>query len=75
MDILHIRPTKMQRSKKIYLTFTNDDLGEVEFPHNDPLVITTLIANHNVHRILMDIGATSYIMCACALKSLGFSTV
>lgn len=44
------------------ITFTDEDLNGMEFPHDDPLVITTLIGNHNVHRILVDTGATFNLM-------------
>ena len=36
------------------ITFTNDDLRGLHFPHDDALVISTTIANFNVQRILID---------------------
>ena len=61
VNIFHFISSKLQRSGLTDLTFTDEDLNGLEFPHDDPLVITSLISNHNVHRILVNIRATSNI--------------
>ncbi|XP_057471061.1 uncharacterized protein LOC130759861 [Actinidia eriantha] len=40
------------------ITFTNDDLRGLHFPHDDALVISTVIANFNVQRTLVDNGSS-----------------
>jgi hypothetical protein len=36
--------------------FLDEDYAKVSFPHNDALVVTLAIANHNVHCILVNNG-------------------
>ena len=64
----------MQRSEPTYRTFTDEDLNGIKFPYDDPLVITALIVNHNIYRVLVDIGATSNLMYFTAFKVMGFTT-
>ena len=45
----------------IPITFTNDLRG-LHLPHDDALVISVIIANFNVHRILVDNGSSAYIL-------------
>ena len=40
------------------LAFDNLDLDRVKFPHDDPLVITPVIGNPSVKRVLVDNGAS-----------------
>lgn len=40
------------------ITFTPEDQGDVLGPHDDPLVITAVIAKHLVSRILVDNGSS-----------------
>ncbi|XP_057468129.1 uncharacterized protein LOC130757378 [Actinidia eriantha] len=40
------------------ITFTKTDLGKVQHPHSDPLVIQLRMNNYDVKRILMDIGSS-----------------
>lgn len=49
-------------------------MNGLEFPHDDPLVVTTFIGNHNVHQILIDTRATSNLMYYSALKAMGFTS-
>uniref|UniRef100_A0A2N9ERE2 Uncharacterized protein n=1 Tax=Fagus sylvatica TaxID=28930 RepID=A0A2N9ERE2_FAGSY len=38
------------------------DLGDVQLPHNDPLVVTLRIGNFNVKRVLIDQGSFAEVM-------------
>ena len=44
------------------ITFTNDDLRGLHLPHDDALVISTIITNFNVQRILIDNGSSADIL-------------
>ena len=48
------RAPKSQKVESQPITFTEEDASHVQFPHNDPLVITVQIANRRVHRALID---------------------
>uniref|UniRef100_A0A2N9G930 Reverse transcriptase domain-containing protein n=1 Tax=Fagus sylvatica TaxID=28930 RepID=A0A2N9G930_FAGSY len=39
------------------ISFSNNDLRDVQLPHNDPLVIMLRIENFNVRRVLIDQGS------------------
>lgn len=54
-------------------TFTSKDLEGVETPHDNLLVVTTLVGNHNIHRILVDISATLNLMYYNTLKAMGLT--
>ena len=73
MDIFHFRPSKLQRLGLTNLTFTDEDLNGLEFSYDDPLVITALIGNHNVHKILVDTGATFNLMYYSVFKATGLT--
>jgi len=51
------RPNKIAKSSSEPITFTAEDARWVMYPHNDPLVVSALIGNRNVHRILVDTGS------------------
>ncbi|GFS38889.1 hypothetical protein Acr_00g0059990 [Actinidia rufa] len=44
------------------ITFSNDDLRGVHLPHDDALVVSAVIANFNVQRILIDNGSSADIL-------------
>ena len=37
--------------------FSDDDLRTIWLPHKDPVIVSTVIANHYVQRILVDNGS------------------
>ena len=55
------------------LTFTDDDLEGLHIPHDDAIVVTTRIGNHNVHRILIDNASSVDVLFADAFDQLGIS--
>ena len=48
------QPVKYFKGKNDDITFSDSDARHVHHPHYDTLVITAMVANNNVHRILMD---------------------
>lgn len=49
-------PSKQARTE-VLVTFDNSDLKGVKFPHDDPLVIMSMIGYNKVKRVLVDNGA------------------
>lgn len=45
--------------------------AKVVQPHDDPLVVTLQIANHNVHQILVDIGSSVDVLFRSAYDQMG----
>lgn len=56
------RPTKTPRKESIVLTFLEDEKMGISLPHDDALVITLTVANHAVHRILVNNKSSSDIL-------------
>ena len=52
------RPTKQFKGENDDITFSESDAHLVHHPHYDALVITVMMANNNVHRILVDNGSS-----------------
>lgn len=52
---------KMSRSESV-ISFLNDDLEGILTPHEDPLVITTMINEDNVSKIHIDDGSSVNIL-------------
>ncbi|KAG5532133.1 hypothetical protein RHGRI_026670 [Rhododendron griersonianum] len=53
------------------IVFTDEDLGEVQVPHNDALVITLRIGEYDIERILVDSGSCTEVLYYDAFKKLG----
>jgi hypothetical protein len=56
------RPLKLLRKEPLVIRFSDDDYEGISWPHSDALVVALAIANHNVHRILVDIGSSTNIL-------------
>jgi hypothetical protein len=56
------RPAKSQRTETPPIVFTNEDLQGIVFPHDDALVVTLLISNYTVHKVLIDTGSLADIL-------------
>ncbi|GFS42902.1 hypothetical protein Acr_00g0082420 [Actinidia rufa] len=52
------------------ITFSNDDLRGVHLPHDDALVVSAVIANFNVQRILIDNGSSADILFISAFEKM-----
>ena len=55
------------------LSFTDTDAEGVQFSYHDPLVITTMIGNHLVHRCLVDNGSSVDILYLDVLEKMRIS--
>ena len=53
------------------ITFSDSDLEGCQHPHDDPLVVRTIVANTTVHRVLIDNGSSADIIFASAFDKIG----
>ena len=53
------------------VSFSNDDLGTIQLPHEDPVIISTVIAHCHVQRILVDNGSSTDVLMYDALVRMG----
>ncbi|XP_059663781.1 uncharacterized protein LOC132309494 [Cornus florida] len=59
---VQIQHRKMPRLGDPVITFSDEDMKDVQQPHDDPLVVTMMIANYNTQRILVDNGSSADII-------------
>ena len=59
---LNKRPTKQSRGEVDDITFSDKDAHHIRHPHCNALVIKAMIANNNVHRMLVDNGSSMDIL-------------
>lgn len=52
----------MRKYENQVIGFSNEDFAGVSLPHSDALVVTLVIANHNIHRVLVDTGSSADIL-------------
>jgi hypothetical protein len=62
------RPMKVAKTELAILSFSKEDAQGVVMPHDDALVVTVTIANHVIHRILVDNGSSVDILYWLAFK-------
>ena len=53
------------------VSFSDEDLADVQMPHNDPLVITLRFGDYDVQRVLIDQGSFTEIMYKGLYEKLG----
>ena len=53
------------------ITFLNLDMEGYQHPHDDPLVIKTIVANKTIHRVLVDNGSSVEIIFASTFDKMG----
>ena len=53
------------------ITFSDSDLEGFQHPHDDPLVVSAVVANKTVHRVLVDNGSSADIIFASAFNKMG----
>ncbi|XP_062167045.1 uncharacterized protein LOC133873343 [Alnus glutinosa] len=56
------RPVKTTNREKLAITFSDEDYEGVYLPHSNALVVTMVIANHKIHRVLVDNGSSADIL-------------
>lgn len=56
------KPPKLQRKEPLVIGFSDDDYAGISWPHRDALVVVLTIANHSVHRILVDTRSSADIL-------------
>jgi hypothetical protein len=56
------KPPKSRNRETQIIGFSNDDYAGVSLPHTDTLVVTLVIANHKIHKILIDTGSSADIL-------------
>jgi ribonuclease HI len=65
------RPSKLPRTDSVALSFSEEDARGVVMPHDDALVVTLTVANHGIHRILVDNGSSADILYWPAFQQMG----
>jgi hypothetical protein len=56
------RPSKARKTECEAVTFSSKDEEGVCYPHDDALVVTLMIGNYNIHRVLVDNGSSADIL-------------
>ena len=57
------------------ITFSDFDMEGCQHPHEDPLVIKTIVANKTIHRVRVDNGSSTDIIFASAFDKMGIGRV
>jgi hypothetical protein len=65
------RPIKTTKTESVVLSFLEEDDRRVIMPHDDALVVIVTVANHAIHRILVDNGSSVDILYWPAFKQMG----
>jgi len=58
----------MRKCEDLLIGFSNEDFAGVSLPHSDALVVTLAIANHKIHRVLVDTGSSADIIYKSAFE-------
>ena len=64
-------PVKHFKGENNDITFSDNDAHRVHHPHCDALVIIAMVANNNVHKILVDNGSSVDILYYQAFQKIG----
>ncbi|XP_059429064.1 uncharacterized protein LOC132162861 [Corylus avellana] len=65
------RPSKVAKKDSVVLSFSEEDARGVMQPHDDPLVVTMTVANHMIHRIVVDNGSSADVLYWPVFKQMG----
>ena len=66
-----IRPTKQVQRELEDIVLRDADARWVHHPHTNALVITTLVTNSNIHRLMVDYGSAVDVLYLNAYKKMG----
>ena len=69
-EIGEIQAVSKQPRLDTSIKFSDSDLEGCQHPHDDPLVIRTVVANKTVHRVLVDNGSSADIIFASAFDKM-----
>ncbi|KAL8125842.1 hypothetical protein AgCh_013223 [Apium graveolens] len=73
-EVMHIVGEAPKRARtEVTLAFDDSDLEGVKFPHDDPLVVTPIIGNSPVKRVLVDNGASVDILLHDTFLRMGYN--
>ncbi|XP_059436534.1 uncharacterized protein LOC132169527 [Corylus avellana] len=62
-EVLSIgRPSKVAKKEVMTISFSEEDARGVIFPNDDALVVTLTVANHKIHRVIVDNGSLADIL-------------
>ncbi|XP_062155166.1 uncharacterized protein LOC133863216 [Alnus glutinosa] len=64
------KPPKSQKRDAQVIGFSDDDYEGLSLPHTDALVLSLVIANHKIHRILIDTGSSADILYRSAFEQM-----
>ena len=70
-EIEEIQAVSKQPRLDTSITFSDLDLEGCQHPHDDPLVVRTVVANKKVHRVVFDNGSSADIIFASAFDKMG----
>jgi hypothetical protein len=65
------RPMKASKKESVVLSFLKEDARGVVMPYYDALVVTVIVANHAIYRILVDNGSSVNILYWPAFQQMG----
>jgi hypothetical protein len=65
------RPMKATKMEAVVLSFSKEDARGVIMPYDDALVVILTVANHAIHRILVDNGSSIDILYWPAFQQMG----
>ncbi|KAL8104641.1 hypothetical protein AgCh_028751 [Apium graveolens] len=73
-EVMHIVGEDPKRARTgVTMSFDDFDLEGVKFPHDDPLVITPIIGNNPIRRVLVDNGALVDILLHDTFLRMGYN--
>ena len=70
-ETLEVQTVSKLRRLDTSITFSDFDMEGFQHPHDDPLVIKTIVANKTIHRVLVDDGSSANIIFALAFEKMG----
>ena len=65
-----LSPTRLSKASNLVLSFIDNKDSTLINPHHDALVISLLIANFQIKRILIDNGSSTNVIFLSALKEM-----
>ncbi|KAH7863776.1 hypothetical protein Vadar_021886 [Vaccinium darrowii] len=65
------RPNKLTKLGRPPIVFSEEDEEGISYPHDDPLVISMVVANYRIKRVLVSTGASTDIMYYSSFLQLG----